>query len=471
MQYVTESLGTKKSLQESLKETLDAASEVDRKVMKEALDSLNIKLNEADEYRIVIALKNENTGAIKRGFDVRDRAKAFQYMLNHPFEDFSLYYERYLNGKFLDAKLLAKSATDSEIDSYYRQNVNKVQIYIDGDFIPKRTPAADIKQAKADGKSVLINYGSKIKESLSEDIDSGRMDDYQWLINVEGLTPEEAWEQITTYDYADDEEPIENVATEEKSLDIDNLEEAKVTAVDNNEALVEALQEALKVRAKLEQKVMTLQEKLSVCYAKETKIEEEAEKYKTSVRQLAESSKEAKALQARVSLLEEKLNDTKKANNNLKEQLNKMKVKVEKDASKTSSLRESISTKTNEVFKLNEKISTLNESLEAANKKYDEVNKKLTESIEKRKTLAADYAKAKELVDTAEKEKAALTESVAQLKKDISLQKSNTDQKLAKSKQLIEKYKKATNIAVDKYIESQAVRLGSSVEEIKRQIT
>lgn len=466
----TESLGTKKSLQESLKETLDAASEVDRKVMKEALDSLNIKLNEADEYRIVIALKNENTGAIKRGFDVRDRAKAFQYMLNHPFEDFSLYYERYLNGKFLDAKLLAKSATDSEIDSYYRQNVNKVQIYIDGDFIPKRTPAADIKQAKADGKSVLINYGSKIKESLSEDIDSGRMDDYQWLINVEGLTPEEAWEQITTYDYADDEEPIENVATEEKSLDIDNLEEAKVTAVDNNEALVEALQEALKVRAKLEQKVMTLQEKLSVCYAKETKIEEEAEKYKTSVRQLAESSKEAKALQARVSLLEEKLNDTKKANNNLKEQLNKMKVKVEKDASKTSSLRESISTKTNEVFKLNEKISTLNESLEAANKKYDEVNKKLTESIEKRKTLAADYAKAKELVDTAEKEKAALTESVAQLKKDISLQKSNADQKLAKSKQLIEKYKKATNIAVDKYIESQAVRLGSSVEEIKNRL-
>ena len=466
----TESLGTKKSLQESLKETLDAASEVDRKVMKEALDSLNIKLNEADEYRIVIALKNENTGAIKRGFDVRDRAKAFQYMLNHPFEDFSLYYERYLNGKFLDAKLLAKSATDSEIDSYYRQNVNKVQIYIDGDFIPKRTPAADIKQAKADGKSVLINYGSKIKESLSEDIDSGRMDDYQWLINVEGLTPEEAWEQITTYDYADDEEPIENVTTEEKSLDIDNLEEAKVTAVDNNEALVDALQEALKVRAKLEQKVMTLQEKLSVCYAKETKIEEEAEKYKTSVRQLAESSKEAKALQARVSLLEEKLNDTKKANNNLKEQLNKMKVKVEKDASKTSSLRESISTKTNEVFKLNEKISTLNESLEAANKKYDEVNKKLTESIEKRKTLAADYAKAKELVDTTEKEKAALTESVAQLKKDISLQKSNADQKLAKSKQLIEKYKKATNIAVDKYIESQAVRLGSSVEEIKNRL-
>lgn len=466
----TESLGTKKSLQESLKETLDAASEVDRKVMKEALDSLNIKLNEADEYRIVIALKNEHTGAIKRDFDVRDRAKAFQYMLNHPFEDFSLYYERYLNGKFLDAKLLAKSATDSEIDSYYRQNVNKVQIYVDGDFIPKRTPAADIKQAKADGKSVLINYGSKIKESLSEDIDSGRMDDYQWLINVEGLTPEEAWEQITTYDYADDEEPIENMTTEEKSLDIDNLEEAKVTAVDNNEALVDALQEALKVRAKLEQKVMTLQEKLSVCYAKETKIEEEAEKYKTSVRQLAESSKEAKALQARVSLLEEKLNDTKKANNNLKEQLNKMKVKVEKDASKTSSLRESISTKTNEVFKLNEKISTLNESLEAANKKYDEVNKKLTESIEKRKTLAADYAKAKELVDTAEKEKAALTESVAQLKKDISLQKSNADQKLAKSKQLIEKYKKATNIAVDKYIESQAVRLGSSVEEIKNRL-
>ena len=54
--------------------------------------------------------------------------------------------------------------------------------------------------------------------------------------------------------------------------------------------------------------------------------------------------------------------------------------------------------KTNEVFKLNETVSTLNESLEAANKKYDEVNKKLTESIEKRKALAAEYAKVKELV-------------------------------------------------------------------------
>lgn len=258
--------------------------------------------------------------------------------------------------------------------------------------------------------------------------------------------------------------------TEEKSLDIDNLEKTETMAVDNNEALVEALQDALKVKAELEQKVMTLQEKLSVCYAKETKIEEEAEKYKTSVRQLAESSKEAKALQAKVSLLEEKLTDTKKANTNLKEQLDKIKVKVEKDASKTSSLRESISNKTNEVFKLNETISTLNESLKAADKKYEKVNKKLAESIEERKVLAAECAKAKELVDSAEKDKAALTESVAQLKKDINLQKSNAEQKLAKSKQLVEKYKKATNIAVDKYIQSQAVRLGSSVEEIKNRL-
>ena len=467
----TESLNTKKSLQESLKETLDAASEADRKIMEETLDNLNIKLNEANEYTILLALKDEDTGVVKRDKDVRHRGKAVQYMLDHPTENLSLYYERYLNGRFLDSKLLVCRAADSNIDSYYKQDIKKVQIYIDGELVPKKTDPAEIKKARDDGKLVLVNFGSKLKESLAEDVSSERMDDYQWLINVEGLTPEEAWEQITTYDYANDEEFTENMVTEEKSLDIDNLEDKVETmAVDNNEALVEALQDALKANAELEQKVMTLQEKLSVCYAKETKIEEEAEKYKTSVRQLAESSKEAKALQVKVSLLEEKLTDTKKVNNNLKEQLDKIKVKVEKDASKTSSLRESISNKTNEVFKLNETISTLNESLKAADKKYEEVNKKLTESIEKRNALAAECARVKELVNSTEKDKAALTESVAQLKKDISLQKSNAEQKLAKSKQLIEKYKKATTIAVDKYIQSQAVRLGSSVEEIKNRL-
>lgn len=69
MTYVTESLGTKKTLQESLNEVIDKATDEDKKVMQETLDNLNIHYTEkGSEDNIKVA--NESTEAINEGADV-----------------------------------------------------------------------------------------------------------------------------------------------------------------------------------------------------------------------------------------------------------------------------------------------------------------------------------------------------------------------------------------------------------------
>ena len=69
-----------------------------------------------------------------------------------------------------------------------------------------------------------------------------------------------------------------------------------------------------------------------------------------------------------------------------------------------------------------------------------------------------------------EEEKSKLTESVSKIK-SASIQKEKImDAKLQKSNQLVEKYKKVAQTAVNKYIKSQATRLGVNESDIKNQL-
>ena len=63
-----------------------------------------------------------------------------------------------------------------------------------------------------------------------------------------------------------------------------------------------------------------------------------------------------------------------------------------------------------------------------------------------------------------------LMEQISTLKKDAQLKKTEYLNKLEQSNKLVEKYKKVANKAVERYIESQADKIGVSAKEIQNKL-
>lgn len=210
---------------------------------------------------------------------------------------------------------------------------------------------------------------------------------------------------------------------------IDKKESDK--AVDDAEAeMISQLQETVLAKNELEAKNIELQEKLSVCYAKEAKMEEDLIKYKSAIQNLSVQAKNAKALQTKVSSLQEELEAKQEAIKlselKVNELLEKMK---DMEIAKEKSLNETLTKKNVDLKKATAQINTLKESIN---------------------TIKAE----------AEERYNQLNEQLAEQKKNLSIKSSEYSNKLSNANKLIEQYRATAKTAVNKYIESQATRLG-----------
>lgn len=273
---------------------------------------------------------------------------------------------------------------------------------------------------------VLLPAVKSARLKMVESVQDGKT--FKQAINesLTKATPDERKVMTETLDRLDIE------YTPEKDID-----KKSDVAVDNAEAnVVKDLQESLLARQKLEKQVTELQEKLSVCYAKEAKYEEDLNKYKSAIQNLSSQAKNAKALQSKVGVLEEELKNKdltiKQADTRYQRMLEKQKTELSKQAS----LTESISTQTQRLKEKDGIIRNLNEKLERV--KQDAIDKEDS-----------------------------LNESLAEVKKNLAIKTTEYTNKLANANKLVEQYRKTAKTAVNKYIESQAVRLGISSDEIK----
>lgn len=214
---------------------------------------------------------------------------------------------------------------------------------------------------------------------------------------------------------------------------VTNKEVPDTTAVDNAEAtILNELQEALNSKADLEKQLLSVNEKLSVCYAKETKLNEQIEKYKSTVSKLVGNTK-------KVGMLENEVSKLTSINEDLNNRISKQ---TTRNNSKVQKLSENVS-----ILKRNQE-----KLVEGINNRNDQINT-LTESVNKLTT-----------------EKESLNKQVASLQKDLTLKKTEYNNKLEMSKKMVEQYKKIASKAVDKYIESEAIKLGVSSNEIKNRL-
>lgn len=220
-----------------------------------------------------------------------------------------------------------------------------------------------------------------------------------------------------------------------KKLNEDLNEESVRLAADDDGAIVEQLQNILKQNKSLEEKVKTLQEKLSVGYAKEMELKEELDTYKQRVSKLSNKTKEIKVLTEKLSNAEKKIKDNKA-----------------QAEGKISTLNESISSKEFENKDLRKDISALNETLG----KKDSLIKSLDEQL----------GKAKDKLSSKQDDIEQLKEQYETGQKDLEQLKTQYAKKIEQQNQIIEKYQRVAKNSVKRYIESQAVRLGVKSDEI-----
>lgn len=215
---------------------------------------------------------------------------------------------------------------------------------------------------------------------------------------------------------------------------IDN--KSNMAANDAGAEMIKQLQESLLAQQKLERQVTELQEKLSVCFAKEAKYEEDLNKYKSTVQNLSQQARSAKALQLKVESLENELKT--------------------KDTTLNESLKESNENTQKEISLRDSKIKSLTETLSVRNTELQTANRKISKLSEEFKAKEEDY---NSQINT-------LNEQLSEQKKNLTIKTTEYSNKLSNSNKLIEQYRKTAKTAVNKYVESQAVRLGIKSEEI-----
>lgn len=226
-------------------------------------------------------------------------------------------------------------------------------------------------------------------------------------------------------------EEIETPVDSDENRD-DRFEDSDDMAVDNDKALFDELQEALKENKELANTITSLQEKLSVSYAKEMELKESVDKYSTSIRKLSNDARQVVSLKAKISSLNEELDS---ANKKISQQNEALKKFRENSMSLNASNK-----------KLLEKCSATNQQ---------------TNQLQKRIALLESESSKKEQT---------LNESIADLQNTIELKNKEYSQKLSKANKLVENYKSIANKAVDKYIESQTRILGVTKEEVKNKL-
>ena len=230
-------------------------------------------------------------------------------------------------------------------------------------------------------------------------------------------------------------ETLENLKFfEEPKKDNENI-----VADNSGTELVESLQEALKENRDLQNKVLELQEKLSVSYTKEIKLTEANSKLRGAVRSLTESNNKSQAISAQIKTLRAQLNDQIRENASKDKLIESYKSKLSEVGTEKRYLTESVSDKDEKISSLGQKVSQLNESVKAIRKESNSIIESLNGEI-------------------------------SELKAESEIRTKQYSQKLQRSNKLVESYKRTAQQAVDRYIECKATNLGISTSEIKNKL-
>lgn len=274
-------------------------------------------------------------------------------------------------------------------------------------------------------------------------------------------------------DYSEDNDSVVEEIVENNPERVDNINVTTedMAAEDDGADMITELQEALQRQQELEAQVKSLQEKLSVCYTKESRYSDKLGKANSKVTaretENKKLSEQLEGLTATNALLTESNDKLNTSITELTESVKSKDAQIEeltaslngyrtRYAAMQKQLKESKSSKTTLDENLSSKTAKVKELTEAYSQLKKSSEKKLQEALITTQNLEAKNNK--------------LVEELQEVKKDTQIIKSQSNAKLEKAQQLVEKYKSIAKTAVDKYISSQATKIGVASSDIKSRL-
>ena len=325
-----ESLNNKKSLKAALQESYDAANDKDKKVMKETLDNLDIKLDETAEDEI-------------------------------PVEDPEAPIEETL-----------VEAEDAPVEETEEAPAEEVEVSVEGE-----TPVEDTAEGAPEALTVgafadeLKDYDKELPLEWKPIVIDGK----EYTIEAVAFDDSEDGKILAEVSYTLPEEEIA-INDEEAVAEEPAEKEPEVPAEEAGDAgedeVIESLKEAVRQKDLLENEVRDLKNQKTVSDAEVQGLKEELEKYKGGFMRVSELASKSTTLEKEKKALIEQLNlkDT---------EIKDLKSKVENHTSLTESAKA-------EKVKVNE----LTEKLAKAQVEAEETEKSLTEALEASRKKAQD---------------------------------------------------------------------------------
>ena len=325
-----ESLNNKKSLKAALQESYDAANEKDKKVMKETLDNLDIKLDETAEDEI-------------------------------PVEDPEAPIEETL-----------VEAGEAPVEETEEAPAEEVEVPVEGE-----TPVEDTAEGAPEALTVgafadeLKDYDKELPLEWKPIVIDGK----EYPIEAVAFDDSEDGKILAEVSYALPEEEIA-INDEEAVAEEPAEKEPEIPAEEAGDAgedeVIESLKEAVRQKDSLENEVRDLKNQKTVSDAEVQGLKEELEKYKGGFMRVSELASKSTTLEKEKKALIEQLN---LKNTEIKD----LKSKVENHTSLTESAKA-------EKVKVNE----LTEKLAKVQAEAEETEKTLTEALEASRKKAQD---------------------------------------------------------------------------------
>lgn len=393
---VTESLHSGKTLKQALLEDINRSTESDKLVMNDTLESLGINLTEGIQYK---------------GYDMTITQSGVQLRKS-------------------DGTFVQEFPTEQEAKEYIDEMNESLNEERDFDWNQSDLYAV----VKPDG-----TFAGRPCLSYDEAREMAAQEDDRHIYK---LTFEEALQKEDSSESSiEDVNHIEKIS-EQKEADNDG---------DN---LVAELQETLLKNADLEKLVKSLQERLSVCYAKEKRYEGQITTYKNSIQSLQESSKKATSLEGRVTTLQEQLSKREQELTDKDSVIADLRKQVE---SSSKSLTEAVNSHKVKQSATKEVVEELTTKVQSLQEEVETVKSSKTASI---KVLKETYAKR-------EKE---LTEKLSDAEKDSKLKQQQLQEKLTRANEIATKYQDIARKAVNRYIVEKTSALNISAEDVRNRL-
>ena len=352
-----ESLGSK-TLSKALRESLEKASEEEKKEMLEALDQLDIKLTEevtvdTSDIPVVPAMDggDEEAGLLMEADEE----------IEEPVEE--------VEEEQVEAEEEIPEEKEDEVETEEEIEVTTVKTFIDmlGDYE---------EDLEVEFKPIVIGEKEYEVTGMEFDDEEGKV-----VVSIGYNLPEEVEEEDNKEEAEVEEtEADEEVSSEEEPVSEEEVEESKEAVDDGDEEVFESLKEMVRQKDLLESEIRDLKNQKTVSDAEVKGLKEDLEKYKSGFIRVSELASKSTKLDKEVKSLKEQLESR-------DSKINDLQTKIEKQ----TRLTESVKADDSKVRALTEKLVAVQTEAENTEEAFRTKLEESRKAVQKNANVAKAY--------------------------------------------------------------------------------